>query len=221
MIRALIFDMDGVIIDSEPGNLEQVLAYVRSKRPDAAEKELHQIVGRTSQDVWTRIASVIGWDKDWIETRREYKEDWQPVHGSMPDYEKIFRPQSRAILQWAKAKGWKTAVASSTATEKVNMIMNRLGLAPWLDVIVGGDQFRESKPNPEIYLKTAKLLQVSPAECITIEDSTVGITAASRAGVQVVALIDDRYGFDRSLADGQIASLEEFIPFYEKMEAQA
>ena len=218
MMKALIFDMDGVIIDSEPGSMEQILAFVRSKRPEVTRKELYQIVGRTSRDVWTRIAGVIGWDKDWLATRTEYREVWQPGHPHTVNYHEIFRPAALDILKWAREKGMRTAVASSTAYEKVKTILTQVGVAPYLDVIVSGEQFKESKPNPEIYLKTAQLLGALPKECIAIEDSTVGITAAHRAGVKVIALRDDRFDFDRSLADGEIGALEEFIGLYEREE---
>lgn len=218
MMKALIFDMDGVIIDSEPGSMEQILAFVRSKRPEVTRKELYQIVGRTSRDVWTRIAGVIGWDKDWLATRTEYREVWQPAHPHTVNYHEIFRPAALDILKWAREKGMRTAVASSTAYEKVKTILTQVGVAPYLDVIVSGEQFKESKPNPEIYLKTAQLLGAFPKECIAIEDSTVGITAAHRAGVKVIALRDDRFDFDRSLADGEIGALEEFIGLYEREE---
>ena len=218
MMKALIFDMDGVIIDSEPGSMEQILAFVRSKRPEVTRKELYQIVGRTSRDVWTRIAGVIGWDKDWLATRTEYREVWQPAHPHTVNYHEIFRPAALDIVKWAREKGMRTAVASSTAYEKVKTILTQVGVAPYLDVIVSGEQFKESKPNPEIYLKTAQLLGALPKECIAIEDSTVGITAAHRAGVKVIALRDDRFDFDRSLADGEIGALEEFIGLYEREE---
>lgn len=218
MMKAPIFDMDGVIIDSEPGSMEQILAFVRSKRPEVTRKELYQIVGRTSRDVWTRIAGVIGWDKDWLATRTEYREVWQPAHPHTVNYHEIFRPAALDILKWAREKGMRTAVASSTAYEKVKTILTQVGVAPYLDVIVSGEQFKESKPNPEIYLKTAQLLGALPKECIAIEDSTVGITAAHRAGVKVIALRDDRFDFDRSLADGEIGALEEFIGLYEREE---
>ena len=218
MMKALIFDMDGVIIDSEPGSMEQILAFVRSKRPGVTRKELYQIVGRTSRDVWTRIAGVIGWDKDWLAARTEYREVWQAAHPHTVNYHEIFRPAALDILKWAREKGMRTAVASSTAYEKVKTILTQVGVAPYLDVIVSGEQFKESKPNPEIYLKTAQLLGALPKECIAIEDSTVGITAAHRAGVKVIALRDDRFDFDRSLADGEIGALEEFIGLYEREE---
>ena len=216
MIKALILDMDGVIIDSEPESLEQIFAFVQSKRQEASIEELYQIVGRTSRDVWTRIAGVIGWDRDWLETRTEYRTVWQPAHPRTVDYHAIFRPEILTIRQWAKERGLRRAVASSTRYEMVERILAEVGVLPYLDVIVSGEQFKESKPNPEIYQKTAELLGVLPEECIAIEDSTVGITAAHRAGVKVIALRDDRFDFDRSLADGEIGAMDDFIQFCEK-----
>ena len=120
-----------------------------------------------------------------------------------------------ALCRGAKERGLRRAVASSTRYEMVERILAEVGVLPYLDVIVSGQQCRESKPAPEIYLRTAELLGVRPEECTAIEDSTVGITAAHRAGVRVIALRDDRFNFDRSLADGEIGSLSVFIGLWE------
>lgn len=216
-MKALIFDMDGVIVDSEPYNMLRVYEYVKSFRPDTPEENMYQVVGRTKEDVWTRIAGVIGLGRGWEETRDDYERNWKPCHPFQVDYKAIFRRETIDILKWAKASGMLTAVASATVYAKVKEILEEVGVSPYLDLIVSGEAFEKSKPDPAIYLKTAELLGVSPGECIAIEDSTVGITAAHRAGVMVVALRDDRFGFDRSLADAQIDSLGEFVECYNRI----
>lgn len=216
-MKALIFDMDGVIVDSEPYNMLGVLGYVRSIRPETTREQMYQVVGRTRQDVWTRIAGVIGQGRGWEETRADFETNWKPYHPYPVQYKDIFRPDTIRILTWARAAGMRTAVASSTAYDKVKAILTEVGVTPYLDLIVSGESCERSKPDPAIYLKTAALLGVSPGECVAIEDSTVGITAAHRAGVKVIALKDDRFDFDRSLADGEMESLGEFEACYEKL----
>lgn len=215
-MKALIFDMDGVIVDSEPGNMLRVFQYVKSFRPDASEEEMYQVVGRTKEDVWTRIAGVIGLGRSWEETRNDYEQNWKPYHDIQVNYKDIFRQETINILKWAKESGMLTAVASATAYDKVQMILAEVGVLPYLDLVVSGESFEKSKPDPAIYLKTAELLGVAPEECLAIEDSTVGITAAHRAGVRVIALKDDRFGFDRSLAEAEMDSLEDFQSCYNK-----
>lgn len=216
-VKALIFDMDGVIVDTEPYNMQRVYGYVRSIRPDTPVEEMYQVVGRTRKDVWTRIAGIIGAGKDWGETQRDYEQNWKPYHPMEVRYCDIFRSDTLRILQWARKKGLRTAVASSTAYDKVKEILTEVGVVSYLDLIISGESVTKSKPDPEIYLKAAELLGVETGECIAIEDSTVGITAAHRAGVTVVALKDERFGFDRSLADGEIASLGEFLAWAERL----
>lgn len=80
-------------------------------------------------------------------------------------------------------------------------------MRPLFDLIVSGKQFRQSKPNPEIYHYTAKTLGASEDECFVIEDSTVGIQAARRAGMTIAALLDDRFGFDQEAADFHIEKI--------------
>lgn len=217
-VKALIFDMDGVIVDTEPYNMQRVYGYVRSIRPDTPIEEMYQVVGRTRKDVWTRIAGVIGAGKGWEETQKDYEQNWKPYHPLEVCYRDIFRSDTLRILQWAKEKNLRTAVASSTAYDKVKEILTEVGVVPYLDLIISGESVKKSKPDPEIYLKAAELLGVETGECIAIEDSTVGITAAHRAGVTVVALKDERFGFDRSLADAEIGTLGEFLAWAEHFE---
>lgn len=73
--------------------------------------------------------------------------------------------------------------------------------------MVSGESFRKSKPDPEIYIHTAAVLGIDTKDCLVAEDSTAGITAAHLAGMQVAAVIDDRFGFDRSLADFEVEKI--------------
>ena len=210
-MKAVIFDMDGVIVDTEPYNMRRVYEYVHSLRPEAKIEDMYQNAGRVKEDVWTRIASIIGNGKGWEETREDYERNWKPSHSFVIPYKEIFRKDTLTILKWARECGMNTAVASSTAYEKVKELLTEVEITPYLDLIISGEFFEKSKPDPAIYLKTAELLGVKPEECIAIEDSTAGITAAKCAGMTVIALKDERFGFDRSLADDVIETLGDFI----------
>ena len=207
----VIFDMDGVIVDTEPYNMRRVYEYVHSLRPEARIEDMYQNAGRVKEDVWTRIASIIGKGKGWEETRADYEKNWKPNHPFAIPYKEIFRKDTITILKWARECGMNTAVASSTSYEKVKEILTEVEVVPYLDLIISGEFFEKSKPDPAIYLKTAELLGAEPEECIAIEDSTAGITAAKCAGMTVIALKDERFGFDRSLADDVIETLGDFI----------
>ncbi|MFR5601002.1 MAG: HAD family hydrolase [Lachnospiraceae bacterium] len=216
-MKALIFDMDGVIVDSEPYNMRRVYEYVLSIRPKTSIEEMYQVVGRTKKDVWTRISNVIGQGKGWEETRMDYEKNWKPFHEFEINYKQIFRPEVIGILQWARVRGMSTAVASSTGYAKVKQILSEVGVLPYLDLVTSGEDFEKSKPDPAIYLKTAELLGVLPEECLAIEDSEVGILAASRAGIKVIALREDRFGFDQSLADARMDTFQDFEACYKKI----
>lgn len=191
--------------------MRRVYEYVHSLRPEARIEDMYQNAGRVKEDVWTRIASIIGKGKGWEETRADYEKNWKPNHPFAIPYKEIFRKDTITILKWARECGMNTAVASSTSYEKVKEILTEVEVTPYLDLIISGEFFEKSKPDPAIYLKTAELLGVKPEECIAIEDSTAGITAAKCAGMTVIALKDERFGFDRSLADDVIETLGDFI----------
>ena len=86
-------------------------------------------------------------------------------------------------------------------------------MRPEFDLIVSGKQFKQSKPNPEIYHYTANILGVREDECFVVEDSTVGIEAAYRAGMSIAGLKDDRFEFDQSKADYHIDHISDILKY--------
>ena len=207
MTEAVIFDMDGVLVDSEPVYLQAMLRVAQKKNPQVKEEDIHGTVGRTAKDTWSIMEKAIHNGQSWQELRKEYHQ-WTGVYDST-DYRAIFRPEARNLIQKLKEKGYKLAVASSTHRQLVLHVLFQNQILSYFDVVVTGDMFTRSKPDPEIYHYTANALGVSEENCFVVEDSTPGITAAHRAGMKVAALIDDRFGFDRSLADYQVEKLED------------
>lgn len=211
MISSVIFDMDGVLIDSEPVYLEAMLQFGRYKKPELQEKDIVAIVGRTSQDSWEIMERAIGNGQSWQELRKEYH-DWIDVSQGL-DYTRIFRQEARELLEELKRRGYRLAVASSTHRQLVLHVLFQNKILHAFEQIITGDMFKKSKPDPEIYHHTAKVLGVREEECFVLEDSTVGIRAAHDAGMTVAALIDDRFGFDRSLADYEVGRVDEILQY--------
>ena len=215
MKRAVIFDMDGVIIDSEIIYLNFQLEYARTKNPEVELKDLYPMVGRTAKDAWMVLERAIHNGQTWEELRQEYRENWN-VYDTV-DYKSIFRQELVPVLERLKAEGYKLAVASSTGLALVERVLETNGIREYFEEVISGNMFKRSKPDPEIYCFTAGKLGVDVEECLVLEDSTVGITAAHRAGMTVAALIDDRFGFDRSLADYEIREIPQIFEILEKI----
>ena len=208
--RAAIFDMDGVIVDSEIEYNDYLLAFARTKNPAVVMEDINPMVGRTKKDSWMIMQNAINNGQTWEELHAEFRllDIYQHV-----DYQKIFRPEALVVVRELKKRGYRVALASSTGPKLIARIMEETGMRPWFDLIVSGGQFKQSKPDPEIYHYTAKTLKVKEAECFVIEDSEVGIEAGKAAGMTVAALRDDRFGFDQGKADHHMDSLLEILDY--------
>lgn len=216
MIKVVIFDMDGVIIDSELVYLEQMWEFGKTRNPQMKLEELYPMVGASKADAWSVLARAMGQGQTWEEARADLK-----AHVDLyrdVDYRKIFRPEIRQILAELKKKGYKLAVASSTQLPLVERVMRENGIIDQFEILVSGNQFEKSKPDPEIYLYTAAKLGVKPEECLAVEDSTFGVLAGHRAGMTVAALKDDRFQFDQSPADYRMDRLTEVLEILKRME---
>lgn len=209
MIKAVIFDMDGVIIDSEVVYLKKIWEFARTRNPRVKLEDLYPMVGASKADTWTVLADAMGMGQTWEEARNDLKTHVDLYEGV--DYRKIFRPEVRGLLEELKEAGYRLAVASSTQLPLVERVMRENEISGYFQVLVSGDQFRRSKPDPEIYLHTAACLGVAPEECLAVEDSTFGVLAGHRAGMTVAALKDDRFAFDQSPADYRMDRLTEVM----------
>lgn len=218
MLKAVIFDMDGVIIDSEIEYLKRDLEFARTKNPDVKMEDLLGMVGSSREDAWSCMVKAIKSDKTWQEVRDECRSN-RDVFSEI-DYRAIFRPEIPGILRMLQQMGLRLALASSTNKELILRVLEENGIRDFFEVIVSGAQFKRSKPDPEIYHHTAELLGLSEKECLAVEDSTFGVTAAYRAGMPVTALIDERFGFDQSLAGWRMHKLEEVLDIAEKLQKE-
>lgn len=216
MIKAVLFDMDGVIVDSEMEYLKHLYKFALEKNPEVKMEDLFGTVGTTKKDCWIVVEKAINNGQTWEELHAEYLPRWYDIFDTT-DYVSIFRPEVLEVMDKLKGMGLRLAVASSTNIEQVRKILDINHVSERLELVVSGSTFKRSKPDPEIYLYTAKEMGLAPEECLAIEDSTVGITAGHRAGMTVAALIDNRFSFDRSLADYEIESLREIVPLVEKL----
>ena len=199
MIKAVIFDMDGVIIDSEGKYLEYIYEFAREKRWDIQIEELYGTVGATKRDCWEIVEKAVANGQSWEELRREYHERgiWKRAFEEV-DYQAIFRPEVLEVMDELKAMGIRLAVASSTGLEQVKRILTMNHVWERLETAVSGEMFKRSKPDPEIFLKAASLLKVPIAACIVAEDSINGLKAARAAGA-ISCMIPDLTPYTKEL----------------------
>lgn len=207
-MKAVIFDMDGVLIDSEGTYLKYELEFARKKNPAVKMEQLYPMVGATRKDSWEVFAAVVNNGQSWEELREEFRQ--RDIYSEI-DYRQLFRPEIKEVLTELKRLGYHLAVASSTSLELVKRILTENEIWDYFEAVVSGNQFERSKPDPEIYHYTAARLGVKEEECLVVEDSTIGITAAYRAGMKIAAVVDTRYHFDQSLADYRLEHVEDVL----------
>lgn len=212
--KGVIFDMDGVIIDSEPVYMHKQEIFMRMKNFDIRNNVLYKLVGKSRRESFKLLQSQIpNFYQDENIYLHEYQDFWKDFN---VNYKRIENVGIRESLNFCKCNGLKIALASSSSKETIIRVLNELELFNFFDVIVSGDDFKESKPNPEIYIDTLKKMNLKNSECFAIEDSTVGIQAAKGAGLFVIAKEDNRFGFDQSSADHIIYDINLKAVFIDK-----
>ena len=205
-IKAIIFDMDGVIFDSETMYINDLIRFFKQHDIEIQVSDCIPLIGIDSKLYYEQAYTMWNNKTDFITFKNMLQEYFRSFDC---DYKAVVRPQSLS-------KRYKIALASSSSLNTINTALDQVDLRKYFTFIVSGEQFKESKPNPEIYLHTIKELNVNKDEAIIIEDSPKGILAANRAGIKVLALKDDKFGLDQSQADINIDELNDIIKLIEK-----
>ena len=204
--EAVIFDMDGVIFDSERAIYQLSLELAEEEGVPDIPKVYPRLIGVTRESSVRILRDYYGpefpYEKYRLILTRRYHERYDG--GRLP-----LKPWVHEILSDLSSSGFRLAVASSTPSSVVFSQISQAGLSAYFDRIIGGDQVRHSKPDPEIFLRAATDLGVLPCSCYVIEDSFNGIRAAA-AGAMIPVMVPDMLPPDdeiRALAAAVIPDL--------------
>lgn len=184
---AVVFDNDGVIVDSEPlyGRITQ--EFVRSHGAELSAEDLGSLRGASEKDQLQIIAPYIGCTTE--EARDLSTRAFDEYFARNPlNFADIEMPGVRDLIWWLHGQGIPLALASSSSMRDLEQVIDQCGLGGAFDAVVSGHDMPESKPNPAIYLEVFAQLGVDAAHSIVIEDSKYGVEAGLRAGAQVLAL---------------------------------
>lgn len=199
MIRAVLFDMDGILCDSEAFYMEGTLAWMRRYGYQGTLQEICTIVGTTMEETYRILRDLLGGvlteEEIAAENDRYFREEC-PLN-----YAEIMFADVPQMLAKLKDAGYLLACCSSSPRHTVDKALQEMGIRLYFDCVLAAEDIRRNKPFPDVYLKAAEKLGVQPQECVVYEDSRPGTEAGKRAGMFVIARRDERFGQDVSEAD--------------------
>lgn len=207
MFKAAIFDMDGLLINSEPFWRSAHIEILGNYGLVVSEDDVRQMAGRRTADV------VALWQERF---------DWQEVSGDQLTSEIVLHvtesvrlhgsalPGVHALIEILERHHIPLAVASSSTLEMITAVLDKLELRDKFQVIHSAEHEKHGKPFPDVFLATAKSLRSRPSECVVFEDSPNGVKAAEAAGMKCVAVPEEPFEpADFAIADLVVSNLEE------------
>jgi HAD superfamily hydrolase (TIGR01509 family) len=210
VIDAVVFDLDGVLIDSEHVWDEARRELARERGGRWHERASRDMMGMSSLE-WSRyMHDVIGLSEAPEEISAEVVRRLEEIYGrELPLFEGAVAAVERL------AERWPLGLASSSNRELIDLVLELSGLGQFFRVTVSSEEVPRGKPAPDVYLEAARRLGVAPERCAAVEDSENGIRAAKAAGMRVIAIPNPGYPPPEealAVADEVLASLEELTP---------
>ncbi len=207
-IKAVIFDLDGTMIDNNAYHLAAWRQYLTDLGINITEEEYRKnINGRTNKDAIEYIyrrtmtkeeAMVYALEKEAV-YRRIYQPFIQPVEGLT------------GLLKLLEEKNIPMGIATSGIQVNINFMFEHIPVRNFFSAVINSEHITHGKPHPEIFLKTAEALHVSPGSCLVFEDAAVGVEAAKAAGMNVVALTTTQTEAELAEADLIIKDFSDLI----------
>ena len=181
MIKAIIFDMDGLMIDSERVTFECYQEILKGMNLTMDEEFYKTLLGKPLKGIYQRFYDVYGNDLPIEDVIKD-------VHALMA---KRFETEGvpiktglKSLLEYLKENNYKTIVATSSNRDRVDTILSQAQITDYFDDSICGDEVTKGKPNPEVFLKSCQKLGVNVDEAIVLEDSEAGIQASYDAGIK-------------------------------------
>lgn len=208
---AVIFDMDGVIVDTEKFYLGTLAKLFEAEGIEVPFEDLCVTVGASYKDFKRNLVR-------WFELGGEHLAEEEALarynaweERNQPDFASLLNHGVVETIAELKRRGVRVALASSSPMSNILLVLEACGLSDAFELVTSGEQFHESKPNPEIYLHTLENLGLPAGDCCCVEDSVPGITAGKAAGLTVFAKREDRFGFTQEAADRIIDAIPDLL----------
>lgn len=190
MIKAIIFDMDGLMIDSERVTFECYQERLKDMNLTMDEEFYKTLLGKPIKGIYQRFYDVYG-------NEFPIENVIQDVHQLMAErFETEGVPVKKGLvelLHYLKDNNYKTIVATSSNRDRVDKILAQAKITEFFDDSICGDEVTKGKPNPEVFLKSCQKLGVNVDEAIVLEDSEAGIQASYDANIKVICIPDMKY----------------------------
>ncbi|MEK6643944.1 MAG: HAD family phosphatase [Planctomycetota bacterium] len=202
----VIFDMDGVLVDSGPAHLESWRMLARELSCDITAAQFAHCFGQRSSEIITHTFGITNPDEiARLDARKEglYRD---LIRGRVPAM-----AGATELVRVLHEAGVRLAVGSSGPPENVALVCEEMGLSHFLSAIITGNDVQRGKPDPQVFLLAAEQMGLATARCVVIEDAPVGIEASHRAGMKCIALASSHGTEALSHAELVVSSLSETV----------
>ena len=197
----IIFDMDGVLLDSEPMHQEIIYETFQLKGIPFDKAYIQTLTGMSAFPMWEKVKRDAQRTES-VEELMQFHRDY--LFKRLPEVKVPLVPHVKEVLEKFKNEGKHLSLASSSGRKLIDIFTQQTNIAHYFEVIMSGDDVQYSKPNPEIFLKVAQWYHLPATQFTVIEDSTNGVKAAKSANMKCI-------GFDNPLSGGQDLSQADLL----------
>lgn len=209
MYKGVIFDMDGVLIDSENFYFERRMKFFKVINVTPGTEDINDFIGQSNDKIWEMLVP-----NDY-EYRKKlkliYENDFLP--NNEIDYVKYSRDGLESLFSQLSSRGIKIGIASASAKINIENMLNETKTKPYIDFYISGEECSKNKPDPEIYKLSIQKMQLDKSDLIVIEDSIHGIESAKNAGLSVIAIQPSRYYINQSEADYIVEDIRDIVKY--------
>lgn len=204
-MKGVIFDMDGVVIDSEPIHVKLERELLEESGGDYSKIKTADFMGTTDVHLWGTFKELFNLELSVEELIEKKRTRFIENLDQIPLVENVL-----AFMAALHDSGCRLGLASSNNERSVEAVKNKFGLAKYIDVFIHGEAVSKGKPDPEIFLIAAKQMGLKPEDCIVIEDTRNGVLAAKAAGMRCIGFQNKNSGKqDLSAADLVVSSYQD------------